>query len=107
SPRMHIGWKSQGYAYTPGAVSWTKKVLPLASSPESNLAAPVGTSVAVAVCGDSSWFFHWTKVPALIVTFEDRKFLPLSNETPNGMSMHVAVGLGQTMGLGLAGKTST
>jgi len=33
--------------------------------------------------------------------------LLLSNETPNGISMQVAVGLGQTMGLGLAGKTST
>jgi len=71
------------------------------------LIAPLGTIVAVAVCGDSSWFFHWTKVPALIVTFDDRKFLLLSNETPNGISMQVAVGLGQTMGLGLAGKTST
>ena len=88
-------------------VSWTKKVLPLSSSPESNLVAPLGTSVAVTVWGESSWFFHWTKVPTLIFTFEDAKFRWLSIETPDGMSTQVAVGLGQTMGLGLAGKTST
>ena len=86
-------------------VSWTKKVLPPSSSPESNLVAPLGTSVAVAVWGDSSWFFHWTKVPALIVTFDETKFRLLSKETPKGMSMQVAVV--QEIGLGFAGKTST
>jgi len=88
-------------------VSWTKKVLPLSSSPESNLAAPLGTTVAVTVWGESSWFFHWTKVPALMVTFEGAKFSLLLIETSGGMSTQVAVGLGQTMGLGFAGKTST
>jgi len=88
-------------------VSWTKKVLPLSNSPESNLVAPLGITVAVTVWGESSRFFHWTKVPALMVTFEDAKFKWLSIETSGGMSTHLAVGLGQTMGLGFAGKTST
>jgi len=88
-------------------VNWTKKVLPLSSSPESNFVAPLGTSVAVTVWGESSLFFHWTNHPRWTVTLNGRKFLALSIEAPDGMSTQAAVRLGQTMGLGLAGKTST
>ena len=86
-------------------MSCTKKVLPLSSSPESNLVAPLGITVAVTVWGESSWFFHWTKVPSLMVTLKGAKLKWLSIETPDGMSMQVAVE--QEIGLGLAGKTST
>src|SRR3989449_10505791 len=57
----------------------------------------------VTVLGESSLFFHCTKLPATMLWFEGRKFSVLSEDTPVGMSMQVAVA--QEMGLGLVGKT--